>query len=88
MTIMSGVKIGDGAVLAANSVVVKDVLPYQIVGGNPAKLIKSRFSNNIIDLLLKLSWWDLPIVDVKTLAIHLCSEPEENKISELINLYK
>ena len=54
--IMSGVSIGDGAVIGGSAVVVKDVAPYSIVGGNPAKLLKYRFDNNTITLLLKLRW--------------------------------
>lgn len=58
VTIMPGVKIGDGAIIAANSTVVKDVEPYTIVGGNPAKYLKKRFGDEIIELLLKLQWWN------------------------------
>ena len=50
--------IGDGAVIASDSVVVKDVPPYAIVGGNPAQIIKYRFSEKIIEKLLKIKWWD------------------------------
>lgn len=57
-TIMPGVQIGDGAIIAANSIVAKDVAPYTIYGGNPAKFIKKRFSDEIIELLLKLQWWN------------------------------
>lgn len=57
-TIMAGVKIGDGAIIAANSTVVKDVEPYSIVGGNPAMEIKKRFSGNTIQRLLEIKWWD------------------------------
>ena len=53
--------IGDGAVIAADSVVVKNVPPYAIVGGNPAKIIKYRFSEKIIESLLKIKWWDWDI---------------------------
>lgn len=56
--IKSGVSIGDGAVVAADSVVVSDVPPYAIVGGNPAKIIKYRFPQKIIDGLEKIKWWD------------------------------
>jgi chloramphenicol O-acetyltransferase type B len=56
--IMSGITIGDGAVIAANSHVVKDVEPYSIVGGNPARHIKYRFSQEQIEKLLKIKWWD------------------------------
>jgi virginiamycin A acetyltransferase len=56
--IMPGVKIGDGAIVAAKSVVTSNVPPYAIVGGNPAKLIKYRFSSDVINALLDISWWD------------------------------
>lgn len=60
-TIMAGVKIGDGAIIATNSTVVSDVEPYSIVGGNPAKEIKKRFSPDVISRLLKLQWWNWDI---------------------------
>ncbi|WP_313514477.1 type B chloramphenicol O-acetyltransferase [Sphingobacterium sp.] len=56
--IMSGVKIGDGAVIGSRSLVTKDVAPYTIVGGNPAKVIKSRFNEEHIKMLLEIKWWD------------------------------
>ena len=56
--IMSGVTIGDGAIVAAGSVVTKSIPPYQIWGGVPAKLIKLRFDEKTISLLLKIQWWD------------------------------
>jgi virginiamycin A acetyltransferase len=60
-TIMAGVTIGDGAIIATNATVIKDVEPYTIVGGNPATLIKKRFSDDVIEKLLKLKWWDWSI---------------------------
>ena len=57
-TIMAGVTIGDGAIIATKSVVTKDVEPYSIVGGNPAKEIRKRFSEEKIKTLLELQWWD------------------------------
>ena len=60
-TIMAGVTIGDGAIIATNSTVIKDVEPYTIVGGNPAIEIKKRFSEDKIAQLLSLKWWDWPI---------------------------
>ncbi|MFT4759624.1 MAG: virginiamycin A acetyltransferase [Paraglaciecola sp.] len=61
VTIMAGVKIGDGAILATNSTVTKDVAPYSVVGGNPAKEIKKRFSEEKVKQLLDLKWWDWDI---------------------------
>jgi virginiamycin A acetyltransferase len=60
-TIMPGVKVGDGAIIATKAVVVKDVAPYSIVGGNPAKEIGKRFSDEEIAKLLELQWWDWSI---------------------------
>jgi acetyltransferase-like isoleucine patch superfamily enzyme len=57
--ILGNVTIGNGAILAAGSVVVKDVQPYSIVAGNPAKLIKYRFCESIINEIEKLKWWDM-----------------------------
>lgn len=58
VTILGGVRIGDGAVIAAGAVVVKDVPPYAIVGGNPAKIIKYRFPAETIERLRRIAWWD------------------------------
>ncbi len=65
MTILSGITIGDGAVIAANSNVTKNVDPYAIIGGNPAKLIKKRFSDEAISKLLSIKWWNWEIDKVK-----------------------
>jgi acetyltransferase-like isoleucine patch superfamily enzyme len=58
VTIMSGITIGDGSIIANNSHVVKNVEPYSIVGGNPAKFIKYRFTQEQISKLLQIKWWD------------------------------
>lgn len=58
--ILSGASIGDGAVVAARSVVTKPVPPYAIVAGNPARVVKYRFDDATIRDLLDLTWWDLP----------------------------
>lgn len=60
-TIMPGVTIGDGAIIGARAVVTKDVPPYTIVGGNPAKPIRQRFPDDTIKKLLEIKWWDWPI---------------------------
>lgn len=83
VSIMSGVKIGNGAVVAAFSHVVKDVSDYEVVGGNPAKHIKFRFSQEIIIELQRLAWWDWKPSKVMENRNLLCSKPE---LSELKNL--
>jgi acetyltransferase-like isoleucine patch superfamily enzyme len=59
--IPGGIRIGTGAIVAAGSVVVKDVPPYAVVGGNPAKVIRLRFSDEQIEMLLASEWWNWPI---------------------------
>jgi virginiamycin A acetyltransferase len=59
--LMPGVTVGDGAIVAAKSVVVSDVPPYAIVGGNPARLIRQRFGNDLVEALLAIAWWDWDI---------------------------
>ncbi len=56
--LMPGIKIGDGAIVGARAVVTKDVPPYAIAGGNPAKILKYRFPQDMISELLKIKWWD------------------------------
>jgi virginiamycin A acetyltransferase len=60
-TFMQGIKIGDGAIIGTNSLVTKDIEPYTIVGGNPAKVIRKRFPPETIEFLLALQWWNWPI---------------------------
>lgn len=60
-TIMPGVTIGDGAVIAAQAVVSADVRPYAVVAGNPAREIKRRFDDAVVEELLRLRWWDWPV---------------------------
>lgn len=61
VTFMPGINVGDGAIIASKSVVTKDVEPYSIVGGNPAQIIRKRFSDEIIDKLLEIQWWNWSI---------------------------
>lgn len=63
--VMPGVTIGDGAIVAARSVVANDVPPYTIVGGNPAKPLKARFSDTVVDTLLTVQWWHWPIAVIE-----------------------
>lgn len=63
--ILSGVTIGHGAVVAAGSVVTRSVAPYTIVGGVPGRLIKKRFTDNQIEALLKIQWWNWPIKKIR-----------------------
>ena len=65
VVIMPGVKIGDGAIIGANSVVTKNVEPYTVVGGNPATIIKKRFDEQTIDTLLNIKWWDWSIEKIE-----------------------
>ena len=69
--IKQGVKIGDGAVVASGAVVTKDVAPYSIVGGCPAKHIRFRFSENIVNELLSLKWWNLPDEEILGVAKYI-----------------
>jgi chloramphenicol O-acetyltransferase type B len=71
--IMSGVTIGDGAVIAAFSVVTHDVDPYVIVAGSPARPIRTRFSPEIVDALLRIAWWDWPDEQIVERVAALCS---------------
>lgn len=82
--IMSGVTIGHGAVVAAHAIVTKDVPPYAIVGGNPAKVIRYRFDEQTIADLLDAQWWDLPREKIATLIALLQSD----RIRELIAAVK
>lgn len=73
--ILSGVQIGDGAVIAAGSLITSEVQPYSIVGGNPAKLIRKRFSDEDIEKLLQLKWWNWPHEKIERNIGNLLSSP-------------
>lgn len=79
-TIMAGVTIGDGAIIATNSTIVKDVEPYSIVGGNPAKEIKKRFDNSTIKKLLEIKWWNWDIEKITKNVQNLTDNNIENLI--------
>jgi acetyltransferase-like isoleucine patch superfamily enzyme len=82
-TILSGIEIGNGAVLAANSNITKNVPPYSIVGGNPGKILKMRFNQSTIDDMNYIRWWDFPIEDIRDIASHLCSCPSVDALVKM-----
>lgn len=71
--IMPGVRVGNGAVIGARSVVTKDVAPYSIVGGNPAKVIRMRFRPSEIEMLEELQWWNWPVEKIDGAMEYICS---------------
>ncbi len=80
--ILSGVTIGDGAVIGAGAVVTKDVEPYAIVAGNPARLIRHRFAPEVCKALQHSAWWDWPLEKIKAAQPFLCS-PDVRSFLEL-----
>ena len=81
--IMPGVKIGDGIIIAAHSVVTKDIEPYSIVGGNPAKLIRKRFDDELISLLLKTQWWNFEPAELVDFLPTLCN-PDLDRVRSVL----
>ncbi len=82
--IMPGVTIGDGAIIATNSVVTKDVAPYTVVGGNPAREIRKRFDAETINTLVKIAWWDLPVGIIQQ-NMDVISDGDIEALRELIS---
>jgi len=82
-TLMSGVTIGSGAIIAANSHVVSDVPDYEIWGGNPAQLIRNRFTPEVTQKLLEIRWWDYPVEKVKLIQGLLNSKLTLGSMQEL-----
>lgn len=79
--VMPGVSIGDGSIIGTRAIVTKDIPPYSVVVGNPGKVIKRRFSDKEIELLLEIKWWDLPVEKINQIVEYICSE-------DIKNLYK
>ena len=82
--ITRGVTIGNGAVIAANAVVTRDVPAYAIVAGSPARAIKKRFSDDIIELLQKINWWDWSVEDIKRHYSILSQQPSIESLKTLL----
>ena len=85
-TILPGVHIGDGAIIGANSVVGSNVEPYTIVVGNPAKALRKRFDEELIDIMEKLKWWDKSIEEINNLIPLLTNSNLEYVKEELKKL--
>ena len=80
VTVMPGVHIGDGAIIGTNSVVASDIPPYAIAVGNPCRVVRKRFDDELIDLLLQFKWWDKSIEEIEDLMpILSCSDLEKVK---------
>lgn len=85
-TILRGVEVGDGAVIGANAIVTKSVPPYAIVAGNPAKTIKYRFPQDIIDRLLALQWWNLEDELIRSHCGQFSKYPDHRTLDEIEKL--
>lgn len=88
VTILPGVNIGDGAIIGANSIVGSNVKPYTVAAGNPAREIRKRFYDELIELMLKFRWWDRSVEEINGLIpILSCSDLSfvKEKLKELMN---
>jgi virginiamycin A acetyltransferase len=78
------VHIGDGAIIGLNSIVSKDVPPYTIVAGNPAKIVRKRFDDELVDLMLRFKWWDKSIEEINALIPILTSSDLDTVKKEIM----
>ena len=85
VTILNGLNIGDGCIIGANSVITMDIEPYSIVIGTPGKVVKNRFNDKIVSLLLQLKWWDWPESVIIERISYLRNSPSVKMIKKWIN---
>lgn len=83
VTVLPGVHIGDGAIIGANSVVAHDVPPYAVAAGNPCRIIRKRFDDELIEFLLELKWWDWDAEKIFRNMELLCA-PDPEKIKNIL----
>lgn len=83
VTVLPGVHIGDGAIIGANSVVARDVPPYAVAAGNPCRIIRKRFDDELIEFLLELKWWDWDAEKIFRNMELLCA-PDPEKIKNIL----
>lgn len=83
--IMPGITIGNGAIVGSRAVVTKDVEPYAIVVGNPARVIRKRFDDDTINMLLQLQWWNWPIDKIRTHVLDIMSG-DKAKLAQLLTI--
>ena len=83
---MPGAKIGDGVIIGASSVVGGEIPPYSIVAGNPARLVRKRFDDEMINLLLELKWWNKSVAEIENLSEILSSDDLESVKEKIKNL--
>lgn len=83
--ILSGVTIGHGAIVAAGTIVTRDVPPYAVVGGMPCKLLRWRFEEAVREALLASAWWDWPMDEVKAVSRMLCSADQDSFLAYIKN---
>lgn len=79
VTVMPGVKIGDGAIIGKNSTVASDIPPYAVAVGNPARIVRERFDKELTSLLLEFKWWDLPPEEIAEI-IPVLTSPDLNEL--------
>lgn len=83
VTVMPGVKIGDGAIIGKNSTVASDIPPYTVAVGNPARVVRERFDEQLKDLLLRFKWWDLPPEEIAEI-IPILTSPNLERLRDFL----